>query len=252
MPRPAHQASAGLTRVELLVVIMTVGLLLAVGLPVLGASAGRSRLTLCGNNLRQITRAAQEWASRHEERFPWNVLPGEGGTSNQNNDSPLSVNPFFHFSVLSNELRTPRLLVCPSDPVKKVAKEFSANADGLNHITYQNAALSYFVGTDAIPARPKTLLTGDRNIHISRARMSSFGWPVSSIDGNDPDIGFTNGLHRFYGNIGLADGSVETGDNALFRKLAQTSGDGVDFGAVGGPAPNNSVMIPGLPNPAVE
>ncbi|HEY0550110.1 MAG TPA: hypothetical protein VGF13_10965 [Verrucomicrobiae bacterium] len=240
---------------ELLVALLALVGLACVALPALGASATRSRLGQCSNNLRQIGRGFQAWASQHGEQFPWLVSPADGGLNNNGNASPISNNPFIHFSIISNELGSPRVLVCPSDPVKKVAKDFSANSDGgfNNVVVYANSALSYFVGMDARLERPKTLLTGDRNIKTSRNRVNGTVFvSVTSVDGKDPNIGFTNGMHRFYGNVGLTDGSVISAGNVVFRELAQNSGDAVDAGAIGGPAPNNDVLVPGQPHPAVE
>ena len=237
------------TRVELLATVVALLMLTALALPMLGATPARSKLAQCFNNLRQVGRASLMWASEHNDKFPWQVRAVDGGLNNLDGGSPISVNPFIHFAYMSNELATPQVLVCPSDPVKKVAKDFSSSSDGgFKHVTYQNSAQSYFVGLDAAMERPKTMLSGDRNLRISRNKTcGAVSVPATSLNGHDPGLDFTNGVHRLYGQIGLADGSVEGGSGDLLRTLTLNSGEPIDFGAIGGPSPSNDILVPGLP-----
>jgi hypothetical protein len=82
------------------------------------------------------------------------------------------------FQCLSNELQTPRLAVCPTDPRRVRTNFLSA---GLQADFSYNTAVSYFVGGNyvginpgssmtrqrrpATPWDPLILLTGDRNIY---------------------------------------------------------------------------------------
>ena len=61
---------------------------------------------------------------------------------------------YHHFQVMSNELNTPVILVCPSD-VRGFARDFSS---------LRNANISYFVNLDAGEATPAMPLCGDRNL----------------------------------------------------------------------------------------
>src|SRR5207253_1972590 len=90
----------------------------------------------CVNNLKQVGLAYRSWALDHNERFPMQIPLTNGGT--------LEVAPFapayLHFQVVSNELRTPRILACPAD----IRAASTTNFASLN-----NSNISYFVGIDA-------------------------------------------------------------------------------------------------------
>ena len=243
-----HRLSHAFTRVELLAVLVAVAGLGLLALPALGASAARSRVAQCFNNLRQVGAGFHAWAMTHGEQFPWQVRKVDGGLGNLDGQSPASLNPYVHFAIASNELVTPRVLVCPSDYPKRVASDFGVSGDGFLNTNLKNNAVSYFIGLDATLDRPATMLSGDRNIRTSRAMTcGATGIAASNLYDQDPGVNFTNAVHGLYGQMGLTDGSVQSGNGALLRKLLLNSRDGYDPAAIGVPAPNNHVLIPGLP-----
>ncbi|HEX7569749.1 MAG TPA: type II secretion system protein, partial [Verrucomicrobiae bacterium] len=73
---------------------------------------------------------------------------------------------------------------------------------------------------DANPKDPQMLLSGDDNFAIS-------GIPVKSglleISSNTP-IAWTSARHKFAGNIGLADGSVQQVSNSELTNSLQPTG----------------------------
>ena len=233
------------TRVELLAVLVAVAGLGLLVLPALGASASRSRAAQCFNNLRQVGAGFHAWAMTHGEKFPWQVRKADGGLSNLDGQSPVSLNPFIHFAIVSNELVTPRVLVCPSDYPKRIASDFSTSSTGgFLHNNFQNIAVTYFIGLDATLDRPATMLSGDRNIRTSRAMTcGATGISAWYLDGQDPGVNFTNAVHGVYGQVGLTDGSVQSGGGAMLRKLSLNSGDGSDPAY----ALYNHLLIPGQP-----
>ena len=234
-----HRLSHAFTRVELLAVLVAVAGLGLLVLPALGASASRSRVAQCFNNLRQVGAGFHAWAMTHGEQFPWQVRKVDGGLGNLDGQSPASLNPYVHFAIASNELVTPRVLVCPSDYPKRIASDFGGlAASGFLHVNFRNNAVSYFVGLDALLDRPAGLLLGDRNIRTSQSQTcSATGIAANSLFGQDPNVGFTNAVHGLYGQVGLTDGSVQSGDSSTVRKLVLNSGYLLDGGAIGGPSP---------------
>src|SRR5258705_12425851 len=143
------------TLIELLVVIAIIAILAALLLPALARSKARARRIACLNNQKQIGLSFIMWAGEHGERFPSTVDVSEGG-------SRTLLETWQHFITISNELVTPKILHCPSDPVKQMAGDFTSSATGLRTLT--NAAISYVVGTGAGPDRPAAHITGDRNL----------------------------------------------------------------------------------------
>ncbi len=80
----------------------------------------------CVNNLKQIGLAFRQWAIDHEDQFPFNVSTNVGGTRDLclvGNDG-FDCNAALHFRVMSNELNSPVILVCPKDKSRKPAAGF--------------------------------------------------------------------------------------------------------------------------------
>lgn len=98
----------------------------------------RAQSINCVNNLKQIGLAFMVWAVDNQDRFPFQVSTNKGGTlercSRAGDGSDGAA--YFHFQVMSNELTTPKLLVCPADAGKKAA---------LNFLTLETANVSYVV-----------------------------------------------------------------------------------------------------------
>src|SRR3954466_5352427 len=143
------------TLIELLVVLAIVASLAGLLLPALAKSKARAQRIACLNNQKQIGLSLIAWAGDHGEKFPSTVDVLEGG-------SRTLLETWQHFITMTNELVTPKILHCPSDPVKQIASDFSSAPTGLRSLT--NAAISYAVGTGAVPDRPAAHVAGDRNL----------------------------------------------------------------------------------------
>jgi type II secretory pathway pseudopilin PulG len=202
----------GLTIVELLVVMVVVGFLtlmmLEMSRPISRAKARAPRIQ-CVNNLKQTGLAYRIWAGDHADTYPMSVSQTNGGSM----EFISGTNAFRHFQVMSNELSTPKVLVCPDDRdrYKNCATNFTA---------FGNANLSFFVGIDATETNPTMILSGDRNITNGTPMQNGLlRLTTNSI------TGWTSEAHEKVGNILLADGSVQqlstTGLNAT---LANTPG----------------------------
>jgi prepilin-type processing-associated H-X9-DG protein len=196
MKRSRNIRLEAFTLVELLVIVGVIALMAALLLPPALARAQQKaqqkpRRIQCTNNLKQLGLAFRTW-----------TIDGGAGLSvdvSTNQDAAFghitNGEAFRHFQVLSNEMSTPNLLVCPADnrvPAKDLGQGFS------------NANLSYFVGLDANETYPSMFLYGDRNV--------TNGLPIR--DGilylpPDRPAGWTHELHERQGNVALADGSVQ-------------------------------------------
>ncbi len=94
---------------------------------------------------------------------------------------------------MSNELNTPKILICPAD-TRTVADSF---------IILKNQNISYFASLDASEISPQVFLDGDRN-------LTSDAPPENGIPQTCPRPELEDPVHsRQQGNIGLAGGGVQ-------------------------------------------
>ncbi len=162
----------------------------------------------CSNNLKQIGLAFRIFANDNEEKLPWAVSTNQGG-SREFLEVPFSA--FRHFVVMSNELGTPRLLVCPDDRRRTSASNVSSFRD--------NTSLSYFAGLDASDTNPVSFLSGDRFLGSTHAPSNG----LLTLGSSTP-LWWKNSPHGNGGNLALADGSVQQSDSRRLLQALRNTG----------------------------
>ena len=235
MENKAHtqtQQQRAFTRIELAVVLGTVSLIGVMGFSVLGDNRERSERVLCANNLRQVGRAFHMWASDHGGENPFWTPYANGGALIRANDpqppggvfnvpgvGPVPAlfrnNAWFHFAFISQELRTPGLLLCPSEQNKLRTHNFapysnSASSNSYLSINFRDRATSYLVGMHAMSQYPSSILSGDRTLlpnGVDGNCNANVG-TVNHITRPNPS-GWRASLHAGAGNLLLNDGRVE-------------------------------------------
>jgi type II secretory pathway pseudopilin PulG len=201
----ARFSKSGFTLAALLVIIAVIAILAAMLLPALANAKKKAQRINCVNNLKQIGLAYKIWEGDNDDKYPMAVSTREGGTM----EFDTGADTFRHFQVMSNELSTPKILVCPAD-VRVAAADF---------VRLNNQNVSYFVGLDASDKYPKMLLSGDRN--ITGPTGPQYGILILVPGGL---VSWTETIHVNQGNVGLADGSVMQFPNSGLQGALKNSG----------------------------
>ncbi len=109
---------------------------------------------------------------------------------------------FPHFQLLSNELSTPKVLVCPNDEKRSPAANFA--------VGFSDTNLSYFLGLDSARENSSSLLSGDRNL----TNRPVTGTVVVSVTTN-LILGWGKDLHSGKANVCFGDGSARQVQNGF-------------------------------------
>jgi hypothetical protein len=235
LPRFIGQA---FSRTELLVALGISSVL--AGLFAFGANvdwhAKRDRMA-CIDNLRKIGISFKSYAGNHMDQFPMGISTHQGGAAEWLVGASAPVNIFRVFQVMSNELTTPKTLLCPKDisGSSRPGRIQATNlVNDLNRVG--NQAISYFIGTDAHVTYPSMLLVGDRNLTNSsppgNLKFDVFVIATSAVithlGANHTDTlgaGWNDKMHQNSGNVARTDGSVHEMNVLELRNALRNSGD---------------------------
>jgi hypothetical protein len=154
---PGQYGGAGLALAGLILgyvsLFVALVILPAMLLPALAQAKKAAQRINCANNLKQIGLAARTWAIDNNGHFPFDVSTNSGGTLELclPGSDGFDRNAFYHFRVMSNELSTPKILVCPADTQRQPALDF---------MRLQAANVSYQLcsGTNVTETNPEQVL----------------------------------------------------------------------------------------------
>jgi prepilin-type processing-associated H-X9-DG protein len=265
-----HKGIRAFTLIELAVVLGVLALLAVMLVPAMARVRGASSRVACADNLKQIGVAFNTWKVSHSGVYPMLVLNLRGGPPVGTSTLAAQANvfganeaaiaaPYMYtvFGVMSNELGTPKILICPSD-------ERTAHSNFTMHVTgtvgfqfafasaantaadndpayFNNFKLSYFLGVNAVDANPQMILAGDRNIwgdHTSSSaqppwsgngygNLNSYAYWMGTNWGTGatyPSWSPTK-MHQSRGNVLMTDGSVQQMNSSRLRYQLSHSGD---------------------------
>jgi len=192
------------TRIDLLVVVVLLAILLALLLPALAGTRYHSDRVKCVGHLKQSGLAFKIFSSDNDDWYPYEILPPwTNGTAEATISltnaiegyDPKSMAAWAHWSVLSNELGSPKILLCPGNRSKKysLATDWSSqngrgfyskqgyqkmgnkntvhtkNNPNYNRIVGYDCSISYFLSFDADEFIPAGILAGDFNFEYNDA-----------------------------------------------------------------------------------
>ena len=222
-----QQHKKAFTLIELLVVIAIIAILAAMLLPALAAAKKKAQKISCVNNQKQVGLSFRLWEGDNQDKYPRSVPTNTGGSmedcySKYNaNNPPTGLTPWMSFVVMSNQLSTPKIIMCPSDGLAAHSPQPATNFSALVTAA-ANAYLyvSYFVNGDATENDPQMVLGGDCNIGnapntgnttSSSTRFTTYSlFPVVAAGAVTAWSWTATDLHQSSGNVLMADGSAQS------------------------------------------
>ena len=204
--RIENRRQRAMTAFEVMAVVACILLLAAMVLPIL-TQPRRPRGINCVSNLKQVDLAFRIWEGDNGNLYPMAVSITNGGAMETMETGNLTA----CLQCASNEMSSTKIFVCPGDP----DRTFATNWNELNSLH-----VSYFISADASEDHPEMVLDGDDNFLLS-------GKPVKSglleLSSNSP-VAWSGKRHRYCGNLGFADGSVQQESQGDLQQAIQGTG----------------------------
>ena len=229
------QTLRAFTLIELLVVI---AILAAMLLPALAKAKARAQRINCVNNLKQVGLSFRQWALDNGDVNPMKVSRAQGGESESVGNATVHAAPLANlitasfFSVMSNELNTPKVVFCPAEfeNGRQASTTFAYTTQTAAQIPFTNDVnTSYFVGVDANDTIPQMFLAGDHNLGGGNPPTTLFAKYVSlgtNFPNNNVNLaGWMDNQHQKQGNVLLSDGSVQGFSRSKLQEGLRNTGD---------------------------
>ena len=195
---------AAFSLLELIILVGIMAVIAVILLPRLARSGKPGPRIKCVNNLKNVGLAYRIYATDNNDHFPaWFM------SSNAVSLSSIKITEIFQS--LSNELSTPKLLICPVDSKRVEAKWFT-------NLTVKN--ISYFASLSADEGTYAVILGGDRNLQLNGKLVAGL-LPLTT----NTAVSWSRDMHNELGNVVMSDGSVQQKSNNGNMGLKQAIGE---------------------------
>ncbi len=232
---------AGMTIIEVLVVVGIVFVVAALLLPALIPPTTPARRIACLGNLKQISMGLLLFANDNGGKSPFESF-NTGSTNIDVTSIPGGwsqdpTNLWKLFQLAKDDISSPRVLICPADSARQPAADFlsrtGSSAESFPNPSKRNNALSYFLALDAKEARPTSMLVGDRNLARDSDKTDSEPGRnyltgeqrLGSTDADVKHLRWNNDIHDRGGNIAFMDGSAQQLTSGKLRQAVMNSSD---------------------------
>jgi prepilin-type N-terminal cleavage/methylation domain-containing protein len=237
MKQALNKFKRAFTLIELLVVIAIIAILAGMLLPALAKAKAKAQRIACVNNCKQVGLSFRIFANDNQDQLPMGVSTNQGGSAEYVPAvAAVAPNHFMHFMAMSNELSTPKILICPSDVGRNNATNFAEIIRKTYTAKGGNSCVSYVVGIEASDTQPQMIMSGDRNM-TNDAPGTKVVFPLPTVANGGIYAkfgtnftatvrpGFSKDTHQNAGNLVLGDGSVQQATASRLAEQFRNSGN---------------------------